>query len=598
MYRRREGLWRQRGSADEVNYELTGYEWLEIITFMKNKSLFILTCLFNIISCASPSILSLILGKLANILVDKYFPTGESFLESINDVSNLLLLAVFVILTCTIIQFLLESYFMPQFLTDLHSTIMSSILNQDITFFEENQTGIILSRLTDDISNVHRAYTEKVLSFIRVIFQWVFGLIVFLFQSWKVTLFTLISFPLYALVHHFGNKSIDKLWLLYNERNTAVSAKAEEILSSFRTVRSFDAEYREYSNYKQKLTDVHEIVLKTSYVQGIKEFFSTFIQWGTASFILYYSSLQAAKKEIEPGSIVVLMSVFNNWSFSIIGIFSIITDFKKSNVSAAKLLEITKRIPKIDLELGDNLNKITGQIEFKNVYFKYPSRDEYALKGLSFIIEPGQTIAIVGESGCGKSTTLSLLQRLYDIEEGEILIDNINIKNINPKYLRSQIAIVPQIPVMFSMSAKNNIRFGKPNSKRDEVINSSQIAYCHNFISNLSEGYNTQIKQTTLSGGQKQRICIARAILMSSPILLLDEATASLDTESEKMVQDALNDFRKNKTAIIVAHRLSTVRNADKIFVLDQGKIVEIGTHDELLNLNGFYTNLIKHQLI
>jgi len=597
MYRAHSTLWRSHGSADEVEYELTGYEWIKIFRFMKNKGVFFLTCLMNIVSCASPPILSLIQGKLATVLINSKFETGEEFLGAINGVSANLFYAVIIILSCTILQFILESYFMPQFQADLNSTIMKAFLSQDMTYFDENQTGVLLSRIVDDVSAAHKAYTERVLMFLRMLFQWVFGLIVCLTQSWRVTVFALICLPLYAFVNNYGNKKIDKLWLSFNERNCAVSAKAEEILTSMRTVKSFDAEMREYKNYKQKLSDVHEVVVKTSYVHGTKEFFSSLIHWGLASFILYYAGNQAAKKEIEPGAIVVLITVLNNWSFAFNGIFSSIADFKKSNVSSAKLLEITERKPLINLDDGAVLNSIKGCIEFRNVNFKYPSRDEQVIKDLSFRIEPGETIAIVGESGCGKSTTLHLLQRFYDVSSGQILIDGVDIRDINPKYLRSQIAIVPQMPVMFSMSAKNNIKYGKPDAPRSEIINAARVANAHTFITQLSDGYNTQIRQTSLSGGQKQRICIARAIMMGAPILLLDEATASLDTESERLVQDALGKFRNGKTAIIVAHRLATVRNADRIFVLDKGKIVESGSHDDLMIRSGSYANLVKNQL-
>jgi len=241
-----------------------------------------------------------------------------------------------------------------------------------------------------------------------------------------------------------------------------------------------------------------------------------------------------------------------------------------------KILQITDRKPLISIEEGSPLPaKVIGSIEFKNVSFKYPSRNDYALDDLSFKVEPGETIAIVGESGCGKSTTLQLIQRFYDVSKGQILIDGIDIKSVNPISLRSQIAIVPQNPVIFSLNVKENIRYGKPDAHREEVIDSAKVANAHSFIVQLKDGYKTEIRQNSLSGGQKQRICIARAVLMNGQILLLDEATASLDTESEKLVQEALSNFRKGKTAIIVAHRLATVKHASRILVMDQGKIIE-----------------------
>jgi ABC-type multidrug transport system fused ATPase/permease subunit len=275
------------------------------------------------------------------------------------------------------------------------------------------------------------------------------------------------------------------------------------------------------------------------------------------------------------------------------------TSTKQCNISAAKLLEILERDPPIRLERGAPLNRrLSGRIEFRDVSFKYPGRDTYAIEHLSFVIEPHEAVAIAGESGCGKSTTLLLLQRFYDVTEGQILVDGMDVKDLCPIDLRGQIAPVPQTPVMFSMSVKENVRFGKPDASREEIVQAATVANAHRFIRQLKQGYQTTVHQNTLSGGQKQRICIARAVLLGAPILMMDEATASLDTESEALVQEALGRFRTGRTVILVAHRLATIRNADRILVMDRGTIVEMGTHDALLEQNGAYARLIQYQLL
>ncbi|OHT11305.1 ABC transporter family protein [Tritrichomonas foetus] len=595
---RRGGLFRGHGSADEVEFEISGYEWMRMFKFMNNKWLYILTLGLNIFQSSSSYITSIVQGKLATILVDSNYETAEEFLDAVNNISAIMLATISVLFVFQLLTAYCESKFMPQFLRDLRVTIMTSLLEQDVTYFDEHHTGVILSRLTDDVSNAYEAYTMRVLQFVRVIFQWISGLVICLWSSWRVTIITLFCLPFYALSQFLGNKYVDSLWLTFNDRNTKVSAKAEEILTSFRTVRSFDAEIREYQSYKEKLFDVHEVVAKTSIIHGVKEFMSTITHWGMTSFVLYYTGKQAVNHEIEPGTIVTLMSIIHNWSFAFSGIFSNLTEFKKSNVAAAKLLEITDRVPLIKLNEGRQLtNRVSGSIEFKDVSFMYPTREEYAVKNLSFKVNPGETIALVGESGCGKSTTLQLLQRFYDVGEGQILIDGIDIREINPISLRTQIAIVPQGPVIFSMNVKDNIRFGKPEAPREEVVNAATVANAHSFIRQLKNGYKTLIRQNSLSGGQKQRICIARAVMMDAPILLLDEATAALDTESERLVQDALSRFREGKTAIIVAHRLATVRHASRILVIDHGSVIEEGTHEELLARSGAYAHLVQHQL-
>jgi ABC-type multidrug transport system fused ATPase/permease subunit len=240
---------------------------------------------------------------------------------------------------------------------------------------------------------------------------------------------------------------------------------------------------------------------------------------------------------------------------------------------------------------------VRGKIEFRDVCFKYKTRNDYAVNHLSFTINPGETVAFVGESGCGKTTTIQLLQKLYEIESGSILIDDVDIATLSGVAVRSQITSVPQTPTLFSMSVRDNIRFAKAAAVEDEVVEAARIGNAHDFIMELPENYETAITHTSLSGGQKQRLCIARAVMANAPVLLLDEATAALDTESEQLVQQSLDQFRHGKTAIIVAHRLATVQNADRILVLQNGCVAESGKHEELLAANGLYADLIRWQL-
>ncbi|KAH0786261.1 ABC transporter family protein [Histomonas meleagridis] len=276
---------------------------------------------------------------------------------------------------------------------------------------------------------------------------------------------------------------------------------------------------------------------------------------------------------------------------------SISNDMNKSAVSAQKIIELIEMKPEVDRKEGGELKNVKGKIEFRNVYFKYQNSEKYAVQNLSFVINQGQTVAFVGESGCGKSKTLQLLQRFYEIESGQILIDNQDISKISAVNLRSYISTVPQTPVLFSTSILDNIQYSKEDANMDEVIKAAQIGNAHDFITQLPDGYQSIVHQTSLSGGQKQRICISRAILANSPILLLDEATSALDTESERLIHESLEKFRNDRTVILVAHRLATVMNADKILLFKDGQVIEEGTHQELMARNGFYANLVKYQL-
>jgi len=277
-------------------------------------------------------------------------------------------------------------------------------------------------------------------------------------------------------------------------------------------------------------------------------------------------------------------------------------DFAKAKVAAASIFQIVDRVPPIDNSSaeGTRLDSVKGNIQFNNVLFSYPTRpDVKVLKGLSLSVKSGETLALVGSSGCGKSTVVSLLERFYELESGHVLLDGIDITSMNVSWLRNQFGIVGQEPILFATTIRENIAYGKPDATEEEIIAAATAANAHSFISTLPDGYDTYVgeKGTQLSGGQKQRVAIARAIIRNPKILLLDEATSALDSESEKIVQEALDRVREGRTTIVIAHRLSTIQNASKIAVIDSGRVVETGTHTELLAERGLYYNLVHTQV-
>lgn len=281
---------------------------------------------------------------------------------------------------------------------------------------------------------------------------------------------------------------------------------------------------------------------------------------------------------------------------------SFLPDYSKAKHAAGLVFKALDTVPPIDVysKKGTYLQKVDGYIQFKDVHFSYPTRPDFkVLKGVNMLVEPGQTVALVGQSGCGKSTVVSLLQRFYDTESGEIMVDKMDIKGLHLARMRSFISVVSQEPILFNCSIRDNIAYGLENEAgMDDVIEAARSANIHEFITGLPMGYDTVVgeKGTQLSGGQKQRVAIARALIRNPRILLLDEATSALDTESEKLVQEALDKAQEGRTCIVIAHRLSTIQNADVIFVMDNGVIVESGTHQQLLSKKGVYTSLVSAQ--
>lgn len=585
------------GSTDKVKLNINGREWMKLFRFNKQKKLYVFACVCNFFQSSTSHLLTIAQGELTTVLVNANFDTAEDFLESINKVSMIIMITILIKFFVSIVTEFSEQSCLPLFKRDLKVGIFNIILEQDITYFDKYQVGVILSRLNEDVDTAFDNYANNLTLFSYYFAQLFSGILICFYYSWKATFYIITCFPIYILSEYLNSKYITKLYLKYNDKKTNVSAKAEEILTSFRTVKSFESEIKEYHSYRQKLFEVNSVISDTALISSIKNFVQMLTNLSLQSFILFFMGNQAVNKEVDTGAITTVIYIVNLWNHTITSIFEAYDEFIKSNISSAKLLEIINRKQKINLKEGRIIDIIKGSIEFRNVSFKYPTRDKYALKNISFKVNQGETVAIVGESGCGKSTILQLLQRFYDTTSGQILIDGINIQSMNPVSLRSHIAIVQQSPVIFSMSVKDNILFGKSDADKEDVIHAAIISNAHSFIQQLKNGYKTLINQNSLSGGQKQRICIARALLMNSSILLLDEATSSLDTESEKLIHNSLYNFRFGKTVVIVAHRLATVKIASKIIVMNDGEIIQEGSHNELISQSGEYIKLVKNQM-
>ena len=484
-------------------------------------------------------------------------------------------------------------------LRDLRNQLYVKIINLPIGFFTEERKGDIMSRMTGDVAEVE----ASIMSSLDMVFKnpiLIIGYLTVMFaMSWKLTIFVLILLPFSgSLIGKIG-KSLKRRSTIGQEQTGELLSQIEETLGGLRVVKAFNAEHKleaRFSNLNEKIrATFNKLHRRYNLAHPVSELLGTVViailLWFGGSLILQNNSDISAQQFI----------------FYIVIFYSIIAPAKelsKATYSIQKGMASLERVDKIlqskntikNPSKPATLHPFSDKIEYRNMSFKYDQ--EWVLTDINLIIPKGKTVALVGQSGSGKSTLVDLLPRYYDPVKGEVLLDNINIKDYNTHDLRSLMGNVNQEAILFNDTFFNNIAFGVDNATLEQVIEAAKIANAHDFICATEDGYETNIgdRGSKLSGGQRQRISIARAILKNPPILILDEATSALDTESEKLVQEALENLMKNRTTLVVAHRLSTIKRADEICVLHEGKIVERGKHDELITLNGYYKRLVDMQ--
>ncbi|XP_005388031.1 PREDICTED: multidrug resistance protein 1 [Chinchilla lanigera] len=476
-----------------------------------------------------------------------------------------------------------------------------SIMKQEIGWFDVHDVGELNTRLTDDVSKINEGIGDKIGMFFQSMATFLAGFIIGFTRGWKLTLVILAVSPVLGLSAAIWAKILssftDKELLAYAK----AGAVAEEVLAAIRTVIAFGGQNKELERYNKNLEEAKRIGIKKAITANISIGAAFLLIYASYALAFWYGTSLVLSREYSIGQV---LTVF----FSVlIGAFSVgqaspnIEAFANARGAAYEIFKIIDNEPQIDSfsTNGHKPDNIKGNLEFRNIHFSYPSRKEVKiLKGLNLKVQSGQTVALVGNSGCGKSTTVQLLQRLYDPTEGTVTIDGQDIRSINVRYLREIIGVVSQEPVLFATTIAENIRYGREDVTMDEIEKAVREANAYNFIMKLPHKFDTLVGErgAQLSGGQKQRIAIARALVRNPKILLLDEATSALDTESEAVVQVALDKAREGRTTIVIAHRLSTVRNADVIAGFEDGVIVERGNHHELMKEKGVYYKLVTMQ--
>ncbi len=481
---------------------------------------------------------------------------------------------------------------------DIRNKINDKILVLPIGFFSEERKGDILARISGDVNEVE----NSVMSSLDMLFKNPILILIYLITmivlSWQLTLFVFVVLPIMGYVMGTVGKSLKRSSFEAQNKWGELMSQIEETLSGLRIIKAFNAESKISKRFYTGSDMFRKMSNRIARRQYLAHPMSEFLGTLTIAIVLWFggSLILSGNGIIDAATFIYYLTIF----YSII---NPIKEFSRSAYAVQRGLASMERIDKI-LEAQNDITEIQhpqklsfkNNIHYRSVWFKY--NKEWVLKGIDLKIEKGKTVALVGQSGSGKSTMTDLLSRFYDIQEGGVFIDNINIKDVTLHDLRSKIGYVTQEAILFNDTFFNNIAFGLKETTPEEVIEAAKVANAHEFIMATQDGYQTNIgdRGGKLSGGQRQRISIARAVLKNPEILILDEATSALDTDSERLVQDALEKLMRNRTTIVIAHRLSTIKNADEIYVLKEGQIIESGGHNSLYELNGYYTKLCNMQ--
>ncbi|XP_009077778.1 PREDICTED: multidrug resistance protein 1-like, partial [Acanthisitta chloris] len=477
-----------------------------------------------------------------------------------------------------------------------------AVLHQEMAWFDTTQIGTLNTRLTDDINMIHEGIGDKICIFVQFLSTFLTGIIIGFIHGWKLTLVILSVSPLLAASAAVWSTLLASLTAKELTAYAKAGAVAEEILTAIRTVVAFNGQQKALAKYDANLETAKRVGVKKSITTNISLGVSQFLIFGSYALAFWYGTkLTAEDEHYDIGRVLIVFFAVLVGAFSLGQAAPNLESVAKARGAAYEVYQIInkKRLIDSSSKEGYKPDKLMGEIEFRNIHFSYPSRpDIKILKGLNLKVQTGKTIALVGASGCGKSTTIQLLQRFYDPDQGEITLDGRDIRTLNLKWLRENIGIVSQEPVLFATTIAENIRYGREDISDAEIEQAAKEANAFDFISGLPDKFNTMVGErgAQLSGGQKQRIAIARALARNPKILLLDEATSALDTQSESIVQAALDKARAGRTTIVIAHRLSTIRTADTIAGFEKGVVVEQGTHSELMLQKGLYYSLVMQQ--
>ncbi|CAG8595233.1 12948_t:CDS:2, partial [Acaulospora morrowiae] len=569
---------------------------------------------FAIISGAAMPLMTIVFGQMVDYFTDfqlrKIDP--DYFTDRVNYYSLYFIYLTIVAFVSTYAYISTWTYTGERITRKIREQYLRAILRQNVAYFDKLGAGEVTTRISSDTLLIQDGISEKFALAVSYVAQFLTGFIIAFIKSWKLTLVIFGLIPLMAITSGIMNKLTSRYTTRSLDFYSIAGTIAEEAISTVRTAMAFGTQKKLSKHYEVHLEDAKVEGRKKAIVNGVAIGAVFFYIYCTYGLTFWYGSKLIADGSLTAGQVVTIFFAIIIGAFSLGNLAPDIQAFSFATSAGSKIFETIRRVPPIDVasEDGEKPQTVKGHFRLENVSFIYPARPEVqTLKNVTLDIEPGTTVALVGSSGSGKSTIISLVLRFYDPVDGRVLFDGRDIKSLNVKWLRRQLSLVSQEPVLFNTTIAENIAFGLvgseyenyPDDKKRQLIEQACVmSNAHDFIMKLPDKYETVVGERgfLLSGGQKQRIAIARAIVKDPKILLLDEATSALDSQSEGIVQDALDKASKNRTTIVIAHRLSTIRHATKIVVMNQGVIVEIGNHEELMEKQGYYSKLVEAQQI
>jgi ABC transporter fused permease/ATP-binding protein len=545
------------------------------------------------------------LGSVANLA----FPQGVRFIidEALSgdsvakiDRAALIMAVIFAVQGFAgAMRFVLFSVAGERVVNRLRGDLFQSLVSQETAFFDAQRTGELTSRLSSDTTVLQTAVSANISMILRNSMAALGGLALLLWTSPRLTALMLLVVPPVAITAVTYGRRVRKLSREVQDALARSNEVAEESLSGVRTVRSFAAEAREVSRYRQAVTDALALARKRAYMAATFMGIASFAGYAAGAAVFWYGGRMVVAGELSMGALTSFLVYTMLVAFSLAALSDLWADFNRAAGSAERVFELLERQPLIQVSGGLKLEKVAGNVSWEKVNFAYPTRaDVPVLTDFTLQLKHGEVVALVGPSGAGKSTIASLLYRLYDPNSGRITLDGVPLPELDPIWLRQQVGVVQQEPLLFSTTVAENIRYGRPEATDAEVEEAAKLANAFGFITHFPDKFKTLVGErgVQLSGGQKQRVAIARALLKNPRLLILDEATSALDAESEHLVREALERLMEGRTTLVIAHRLSTVKGADRVVVLDGGKVAQVGSHAELVAADGIYRRLVERQ--